>query len=186
MWESLAGTIQDGVYNNLSMLYNDLSAQRSNRWQKQLMDIQFRNQKSLDKYGSELQYEMWEKTNYPAQVAMLKEAGLNPALLYGKGGQGGMTGSQTGGSATAGNAPQTQSPHFMSISASLAQGAQIELMKADANKANAEAENLRGVVREEATSRINKLIQETATHPLKEPPLPTNSLLLPTALSYHP
>ena len=78
-----------------------------------------------------------------------------------------MTGSQTGGSATGGSAPQTQSPHFMSISASLAQGAQIELMKAEANKANAEAENLRGVVREEATSRINKLIQETANEKTK-------------------
>ena len=167
MWEGIAGAIQEGVYNNLSMLYNDLSAQRSNRWQKQLMDIQFRNQKSLDKYGSELQYEMWEKTNYPAQVAMLKEAGLNPALLYGKGGPGGMTGSQTGGSATGGNAPQTQSPHFMSISASLAQGAQIELMKAEANKANAEAENLRGVVREEAETRISKMVAETSNETLK-------------------
>ena len=167
MWEGIAGAIQEGVYNNLSMLYNDLSAQRSNRWQKQLMDIQFRNQKSLDKYGSELQYEMWEKTNYPAQVAMLKEAGLNPALLYGKGGPGGVTGSQTGGSATGGSAPQTQSPHFMSISASLAQGAQIELMKAEANKANAEAENLRGVVREEAKTRISKLITETTNEELK-------------------
>ena len=55
----------------------------------------------------------------------------------------------------------------MSISASLAQGAQIELMKAQANKANAEAENLRGVVREEATTRINKLIQETANEKTK-------------------
>ena len=55
-----------------------------------------------------------------------------------------------------GNAPQTQSPHFMSISAALAQGAQIELMKAQANKANAEAENLRGVSPEfiSTTSKI--------------------------------
>lgn len=167
MWEGIAGAIQEGVYNNLSMLYNDLSAQRSNKWQKQLMDIQFRNQKSLDKYGNELQYQMWEKTNYPAQVAMLKEAGLNPALLYAKGGPGGMTGSQTGGSASGGSAPQTQSPHFMSISAALAQGAQIELMKAEANKANAEAENLRGVVRKEAETRISKIIAETSNETLK-------------------
>ena len=48
MWEGIAGAIQEGVYNNLSMLYNDLSAQRSNKWQKQLMDIQFKNQKSLE------------------------------------------------------------------------------------------------------------------------------------------
>lgn len=167
MWEGIAGAIQDGVYNNLSMLYNDLSAQRSNRWQKELMDIQFKNQKQLDLYGQQLQLDTWNKTSYPAQVAMLKEAGLNPALLYSKGGAGGVTGSQTGGSATGGSAPQTQAPHFMSISASLAQGAQIELMKAEANKANAEAENLRGVVREEAETRISKMIAETSNETLK-------------------
>lgn len=45
------------------------------------------------------QLEFWNKTNYAAQVEQLRKAGLNPALLYGKGG--GM-GASTG-SASAGN-----------------------------------------------------------------------------------
>lgn len=28
------------------------------------------------------QLDMWEKTNYPAQIEMMKKAGLNPALMY--------------------------------------------------------------------------------------------------------
>ena len=42
---------------------------------------------------------MWENTNYSTQVEQLKKAGLNPALLYGKGGGMGAT----TGSASAGN-----------------------------------------------------------------------------------
>ena len=41
------------------------------------------------KYSTELGKEMWDYTNYENQVKHLKEAGLNPALLYGQGGGGG-------------------------------------------------------------------------------------------------
>ena len=50
-------------------------------------------------YQMNKQLEMWENTNYSAQVEQLKKAGLNPALLYGKGGGMGAT----TGSASAGN-----------------------------------------------------------------------------------
>ena len=43
--------------------------------------------------------EMWDYTNYENQVKHLKEAGLNPALLYGQGGGGG---SAAGGGTAAG------------------------------------------------------------------------------------
>jgi hypothetical protein len=77
--------------------------------QKKLMDYQTNNQWALNKQGAELQKKMWEETNYPAQVKMMKEAGLNPALAYGQGGGGGTTtGSQGGGSAASGNAPAPQ------------------------------------------------------------------------------
>lgn len=167
MWESIAGTIQDGVYNNIGMLYNDLSARRSQKWQKELMDIQFKNQQQLDTLGQQLQLDTWEKTNYPAQVSMLKEAGLNPALLYAKGGPGGTTGSQTGGSSASGSAPTTAPNHFLDMSQNLLLSAQVELMKAEANKANADADKTRGVDTKEAESRIAKLIQETTNETLK-------------------
>jgi superfamily I DNA and/or RNA helicase len=65
---------------------------------------------------------MWKKTNMPAQVKMMEEAGLNPALMYGMSGGGGTTaGSQGGGSASGGSAPGERS---MDLSASL-MGAEI-------------------------------------------------------------
>ena len=39
---------------------------------------------------------------------MLKEAGLNPGLMDGQAGSGGVTGSQAGGSAASGNANKTK------------------------------------------------------------------------------
>ena len=77
--------------------------------QMKLMREQTRLQEGLSKYGSDLQYEQWLRTNYPAQVEQLKKAGLSEGLIYGGGGgQGGTTGSQTGGAASGGNAPAPQ------------------------------------------------------------------------------
>ena len=45
-------------------------------------------------------YEMWEKTNYPAQIEQMKKAGLSPALMYGQAGAGGGTVSGAQGQGT--------------------------------------------------------------------------------------
>ena len=49
-------------------------------------------------------YRDWDYTNYENSVKHLKEAGLNPALFYAKGGQGGATG---GGQAQGVGLPST-------------------------------------------------------------------------------
>ena len=84
---------------------------------------------------------MWNKTNYGAQVGHMKDAGLNPALMYGSAGQGGTTGSQGGGSASMGSSQQGK---VMDLSNAL-MGAQIESLKAKANKDNADANKTGGV-----------------------------------------
>ena len=81
---------------------------RSMSNQQKLMNLQVQNQMKLDDYGQQIQLDTWNKTSYPAQVEKLKEAGLNPALLYGNGGAGGVTGSQGGGNASGGSAPSPQ------------------------------------------------------------------------------
>lgn len=107
--------------------------------QRQLMDLQFQNQTKLNQQGNEMQREMWQDTNYPAQMKMIKEAGLNPALLYGKGGAGGTTtGSQGGGSASSGSAPAPQQlimPNMMDITSKVAE---IALIQAQKSKTEAE------------------------------------------------
>jgi hypothetical protein len=121
-WSGAAGAATGGL---LGMI----GAGSQQRRQKELMGVQFKNQKELNKQGSDLQYEMWQKTNYPAQMKMLEEAGLNPALMYGQSGGGGTTaGSQSGGSAAGGQAAAMD----ISQAANLALiGAQTEKMKAE-------------------------------------------------------
>lgn len=77
-------------------LWNMLTGWMQNKYQRGLMDDQYRYNRKMARYGKDLDYEMWLKTNYPAQVEQLKAAGLNPGLMYGMSGGGGVTtGSQT-------------------------------------------------------------------------------------------
>lgn len=74
---------------------------------------QVKQQGILNKQAADLQYEqqmkMWQATNYKAQMDQLKQAGLNPALMYGKGGGGGATtGSNSVSAGQASNSAQTQ------------------------------------------------------------------------------
>jgi len=91
-----------------------LNQQQFNQ-EQELMSIQHQNQQQLNQQGHNLQYDMWKKTNYPAQIEMMKEAGLNPALMYGSAGAGGQTGSQGGGAAAKGSAPQAWKPDMSTM-----------------------------------------------------------------------
>lgn len=136
--------------------------QQHNR-QKELMDVQFKNQQRLNQQGHDLQMKMWRETNYPAQMDMLREAGLNPALLYGQGGAGGSTtGSQGGGSAASGSA---QAP--MDIGSILQAGmlkaqidnlnADTELKKSGATKTETETTSiLQGIENQKAQESLTK------------------------------
>lgn len=113
---------------------------------KKLMGIQQQNQMALNEQGRELQMQTWKDTNYPAQMEMIKTAGLNPALLYGKGGAGGATtGSQSGGSASMGSAPQSPKMDISSIMQMKLMEKQAELLEAERKKVEAETPNTAGV-----------------------------------------
>ena len=131
-------------------------------YQKELMEHQYMNQERLNKQGHDLQMKMWRDTNYPAQMAMLKEAGLNPGLLYGQSGGGGTTaGSQGGGSAASGSAPNVPSK-FMDLGVQLQAAelaSRIDLAKSQAKKNEAEADKIAGVDTKEAETRIADLTQ---------------------------
>jgi hypothetical protein len=116
------------------MIGQDARATKQHNRQKELMGVQFQNQGKLNKQGSDLQFDMWKKTNAPAQVGMLKEAGLNPGLMYGQSGPGGVTGGQGGGSAASGSAAAP-----MDIGNSVQAGlmaAQMRNLDADTNEKN--------------------------------------------------
>lgn len=134
-----------GLAQGLSMLGEGNRYRRNMQGQMDLMNMQQANQMDLNKQGHELQMEAWNKTNYPAQVEMMRKAGLNPALMYGQAGSGGTTGGQGGGSATGGSAPNQYQPMDMSNM----------LMMAQARKLNAESDNI-----EKGTELIGENIKE--------------------------
>ena len=136
-----------------------------------LMQQQYANQQNLNQQGKDLQMEMWKETNYPAQMKMLKEAGLNPGLLYGMSGGGGTTtGSQGGGSASGGSASGGSAPPYPQMDiGNIVQGAktaaEIALLKAQENKTNAEANVIEPKASQEiaeSKGRITKMAQEEA------------------------
>ena len=128
------------VYN----AFQDKDAQdkRQIRQQQKLTDMQARANQDAATYTSQLQYDMWKKTNYSAQVGEMEKAGLNPALMYGMGGGGGgTTGSAsqsgTGGGQAANAAATEQNKLAMGM-----QLAQAGLIAAQTEKTKAETKNL--------------------------------------------
>lgn len=117
---------------------NTIGGNTAQKRQKELMGIQLENQKKLNNQGRDIQMDMWNKTNYGAQVKHMKDAGLSPGLMYGKGGAGGTTtGSQGGGSAASGGAPSRAQIGIEGLMA----GHQMALMEAQTRDINASAEN---------------------------------------------
>ena len=78
-----------------NLIFGSLAQKQQLRGQRKALEQQ--NAAALD---------MWNKTNYEAQMAHLKNAGLNPGLIYGMKGGGGVT---TGPSNAMVDAPKQQS-----------------------------------------------------------------------------
>ena len=152
-WDTGVGA---GTTQLLGMIGGHQQDRRNYRNNRNLMGLQNEYQRGLNKQGHDLQMDMWNKTNYGAQVGHMKDAGLNPALMYGSAGQGGTTGSQGGGSASMGSSQQGK---VMDLQNALI-GAQIKGLEAKANSDNANAEAKSGYESDESSSRQNKIAQD--------------------------
>lgn len=109
-----------------------------------------RNQMELNKQGQKLGMKTWYDTNYGAQMDEMKKAGLSPGLMYGKGGAGGATVASPSG----GSAPSPQPMEIGSAMNNALMMSQKGLMEAQAKKADAEADNLRGTPGTKGESEI--------------------------------
>lgn len=135
----------------IGMLGQRKREERAMKNQEKLMGIQRKNQEILNSQGAKLARENWDYTNYENQRKHLEAAGLNAGLLYGQSGGGGSTlASGSGGGASGGGAPAPQPMEIGSALQNAATAANIELMKANAKKANAEAEATAGYEAEKA------------------------------------
>lgn len=173
-WDTFTG---DGMLGTAaaigSGLFDNWNSEQQQQDQMELMDHQTQNQQTLNQQqaaiqgglnqqGHDLQMQMWENTNAPAQVGMLREAGLNPALMYKQGAPGGTTGSQTGGSAQGGSAAggnAMQRRQLMEMN-NLMMGAQLDNLKANTKKTKAEAENEEGGKKDVLNAQYKKLIAD--------------------------
>lgn len=109
--------------------------------QQELMKQQQKNQMMLNKQAQMIGLETWKATSYPSQVMMMKEAGLNPALMYGEsGGSAGTTSTPSGGSATGGQAMKRRSMDLGQI-----MGAGLTKSEIDLNKKKEEAIDVQNI-----------------------------------------
>jgi len=120
-------------------------------------------QKNLSNHLHNLSMKYWNETNYGAQMEHLKNAGLNPALMYAQGGSGGSTATFNS------SVDQGQSHYNMQgIQTGLqieAQKAQIDNIKADtaakeadANKKGVEIKSLtQGIENQKTINELNKV-----------------------------
>lgn len=130
------------VGTGMGLLLNGYENRNQLDQQGKLQQQQMEGQKEMTKYNEGVQMDLWNKTNYPAQVEQMNKAGLNPGLLYhGTGGGGATT------NIAAGNVATTQ-PH--AASASIGMGMQMASQMA---LINAQTENVKA-------DTANKLAQQ--------------------------
>jgi hypothetical protein len=148
----------------IGMLGGEVGSKRNYKYNKKLMAIQLENQQALNQQGHDLQMDMWNKTNYGAQIGHMRNAGLNPGMMYGMSGGGGTTtGSQGGGSAASGSAQQWKA---MDLQNALV-GAQVENIKQDTENKKADTENksadtiLKGYTTEKVITEIDNIAANT-------------------------
>lgn len=129
-------------------------------------------------FSNNLALNNWKNTNYSAQVEELKKAGLSPALMYSKGGQGGtLQAPNVNASGAMINANSQNAQTFGMIGKELVkQAEEIELLKAQTNKTNVDATKTAGVDTELAKMQTldlgqgiqNKIASEKLTNAQSE------------------
>lgn len=148
----------------LGGLFGINSQEKQMENQEYLMGLQHKYNEQSAEAAQKRAYEMWEKTNYAAQVEQMKKANLNPALMYGQAGAGGGTVSGAQGQGT--SQPTDRSIEMrlkgQEMGLQLANlASQIKLNESQANKNNAEANKTAGVDTELAKTSIENLISQT-------------------------
>ena len=169
---SIIGIASQGLSNLLGLSWSPNKAmQKQKEYNEYIMGLQYDYQQKAAAQEQQYAKEYWDYTNAENQVKHLKNAGLNIGLMYGQSGAGGM--GATGGAKQGAPQQPQGNPIGMALQAQ-GQAAEIELMRAQAAKAKAEASKISGpdtdkVLQdiEESKKRI-KEIGETINNLIKE------------------
>ena len=139
--------------------------------QLRLMEIQNRYNEQMAKNNQQRNKDLWDYTNYENQKQHMKNAGLNPALMYGMGGGGGVSASGAQGQGV------TQ-PTDRSVEMKLKQqglglqlasiASQVELNKSQAEKNKAEANKIAGIDTDVQKATMDNIIAQTSNEKIKK------------------
>lgn len=148
----------------MGLLFGKAQDRRQVEQQKKLQELQIKGNKEMLDYNQDKQLDMWNKTNYGAQVEHLKDAGLNPALIYGMSGGGATTVGSGGGAGVSGSQAsdgasrqQAATAQGMAMMQASLMGAQKENIEAQTAKTKAEAEKISGVDTQQAKAQTGLL-----------------------------
>lgn len=157
LWEGISQGVNGGIQNMIGFgmgLWQHYGgwrqakkmAEKQHQYNIETMAIQDAYNKQNAAIAQQYNKDLWDYTNYENQVKHLEAAGLNPALLYGKGGGGGATAagaSPMGVSAVGGNEVAAGSgfaaggTHMGIALADIIANLKLKSSQAEANKASA-------------------------------------------------
>lgn len=159
---SLTGLITGGISQALGLSWSPERAMKEQEaYNKRIMALQNQYQQEAAERSQQYAKDYWDYTNTENQVKHLKNSGLNVGLIYGQSGAGGMGAS--GGAHQASPEQPQGNPVGMALQVQQIEqqrrmnDAQIELAKAQAEKAGAEASKIAGVDTQEALKRIEEV-----------------------------
>lgn len=153
----IGSALSGGLGGLMGMMFQGEQNQNQLNQQQALTNMQEQANEKLSAFNFNQQFDLWNKTNYPAQVDQLNKAGLNPALLYGKSGGGGTTTGTPSGGIGMGIAPSGNPVQQMMQNTIAGQEA-----AADIKLKNAQADNIAAKTPQEAglmTATIDSINQ---------------------------
>lgn len=153
----------------MGIVQGEWNLARGYQQQKKLQALQIQGMKEMSDYNKNQQLDIWNKTNIEAQLQHIKNAGMNPALMYGGTGPGGTLGNPSGTGVSGATAPMGQGLEIgaMGIQLGLME-AQRKVLETQANKNQAEADKTKGIDTEEAQTRIASLTQGISNQKAQE------------------
>jgi len=144
----------------MGLILGGIERKKQLEQQQKLQNMEIAGQKQMGIFNREQQMKLWEDTNYGAQVQQLKKAGLNPGLLYGKGGPGGITNASPGSISGGQASPTTPASGMgMMMGQAAMQAAQIRNLDANTKLTEVEAGKKAGVDTKLGETQISSLLQ---------------------------